>query len=160
MLVRATIYFIAHGTSGAARIRHSLRPLISRGRENYLQDSGAMRRENANPYLPSLRAQRSNPFFLSVARWIASRSLSSGAHSRDPVARNDDFGYRAQLYTTRPRGMSASAFCNGEPAISQALLDASDDAGQSAGGRCQSSRPAILNGQDFAMQQNHKISPC
>ena len=23
------------------------------------------------------------------ARWIASRSLSSGAHSRDPVARND-----------------------------------------------------------------------
>jgi len=23
--------------------------------------------------------------------WIASRSLSSGAHSRDPLARNDDF---------------------------------------------------------------------
>jgi hypothetical protein len=28
--------------------------------------------------------------FLFVARWIASRSLSSGAHSRDPLARNDD----------------------------------------------------------------------
>ena len=27
--------------------------------------------------------------FLCVATWIASRSLSSGAHSRDPVARND-----------------------------------------------------------------------
>ena len=26
---------------------------------------------------------------LLVARWIASRSLSSGAHSRDPLARND-----------------------------------------------------------------------
>ena len=26
----------AHETAGAARIRHSLRPLISRGRENYL----------------------------------------------------------------------------------------------------------------------------
>src|ERR1700738_3393587 len=25
-----------------------------------------------------------------VPRWIASRSLSSGAHSRDPLARNDD----------------------------------------------------------------------
>jgi hypothetical protein len=24
-----------------------------------------------------------------AARWIASRSLSSGAHSRDPFARND-----------------------------------------------------------------------
>jgi hypothetical protein len=29
--------------------------------------------------------------FLSAARWIAS-SLSSGAHSRDPVARNDGDG--------------------------------------------------------------------
>src|SRR5712672_3080311 len=40
---------------------------------------------------PSLRGakRRSNPFFLYAARWIASRSLSSGAHSRDPVARND-----------------------------------------------------------------------
>jgi hypothetical protein len=27
---------------------------------------------------------------LHAALWIASRSLSSGAHSRDPVARNDD----------------------------------------------------------------------
>jgi hypothetical protein len=25
-----------------------------------------------------------------VALWIASRSLSSGAHSRDPLARNDE----------------------------------------------------------------------
>src|SRR2546423_6782366 len=38
---------IAHEIAGAARIRHSLRPLISRGRENNLQTSGAMRRENA-----------------------------------------------------------------------------------------------------------------
>jgi len=33
--------------------------------------------------------RRSNPFFRYAATWIASRSLSSGAHSRDPVARND-----------------------------------------------------------------------
>src|SRR3979490_428814 len=40
---------------------------------------------------PSLRGakRRSNPCFLCAARWIASRSLSSGAHSRDPLARND-----------------------------------------------------------------------
>jgi hypothetical protein len=31
----------------------------------------------------------SNPSFPFVAAWIASRSLSSGAHSRDPLARND-----------------------------------------------------------------------
>ena len=40
---------------------------------------------------PSLRGaeRRSNPFFLCEARRIASRSLASGAHSRDPLARND-----------------------------------------------------------------------
>src|SRR6267142_2370700 len=48
---------------------------------------------------PSLRAQRSNPFFLCAARWIASRSLSSGAHSRDPLARNDG----KRTFATSPR---------------------------------------------------------
>src|SRR5437763_15691665 len=37
MLMRALLVHIAHETAGAARIRHSLRPLISRGRENNLQ---------------------------------------------------------------------------------------------------------------------------
>ncbi len=45
-----TISTIAHGIAGAARIRHSLRPLVSRGRENYLQTSGASCRENAEPH--------------------------------------------------------------------------------------------------------------
>ena len=40
----------AHEIAGAARIRHSLRPLISRGRENNLQTSGASCRENAHTY--------------------------------------------------------------------------------------------------------------
>src|ERR1700730_8592287 len=30
-----------------------------------------------------------HPSFVFAAVWIASRSLSSGAHSRDPLARND-----------------------------------------------------------------------
>jgi hypothetical protein len=34
--------------------------------------------------------RRSNPFFLFVARWIASRGLSSRARSRDPLARKDN----------------------------------------------------------------------
>jgi hypothetical protein len=33
--------------------------------------------------------QRSNPFFLFAEAWIASRSLSSGGHSADPLARKD-----------------------------------------------------------------------
>jgi hypothetical protein len=50
MLMRALFVHIAHEIAGAARIRHSLRPLISRGRENNLHTSGAMRRENAATY--------------------------------------------------------------------------------------------------------------
>jgi hypothetical protein len=38
-------------------------------------------------FKPSLRAKRSNPSFRAKKEWIASsRSLSSGAHSRDPLA--------------------------------------------------------------------------
>jgi hypothetical protein len=36
------------------------------------------------------RSGRSNPVLLSAQHWIASWSLSSGAHSRDPLARNDE----------------------------------------------------------------------
>src|SRR5206468_2881005 len=49
MLMRALLVHVAHEIAGAARIRHSLRPLFSRGRENSLQTSGAMCRENAGP---------------------------------------------------------------------------------------------------------------
>ena len=45
MLVCALLVHIAHEIAGAARIRHSLRPLSFEG-EGYLQSSGAMRREN------------------------------------------------------------------------------------------------------------------
>jgi hypothetical protein len=58
----------------------------------YWQTSGAPRREIADACVAtSLREakRRNNPFFLCCGTWIASRSLSSGAHSRDPLARND-----------------------------------------------------------------------
>jgi hypothetical protein len=47
----------------------------------------------ATPGWQSAEAPRreggSNPAFLFRQSWIASRSLSSGARSRDPLARND-----------------------------------------------------------------------
>ena len=49
MLVCISFVHVAHETAGAARIRHSLRPLIGEG-ESYLQTSGATRRENAATY--------------------------------------------------------------------------------------------------------------
>jgi hypothetical protein len=41
--------------------------------------------------LPQRHCERSEAIdsFFALSQWIASRSLSSGAHSRDPVARND-----------------------------------------------------------------------
>jgi hypothetical protein len=52
-----------------------------------------------NPKASSLRGakRRSDPSFLFAALWIASRILSSGAHSRDPLVRNDGFGRPAAI---------------------------------------------------------------
>jgi hypothetical protein len=50
MLMRALLVHVAHEIAGAARIRHSLRPLNLEG-ETILQSSGAMRREIAKVYL-------------------------------------------------------------------------------------------------------------
>src|SRR4051794_5867182 len=49
MLMCALLLPIAHETAGAARTRHSLRPLIGEGGK-YSQTSGAMRRGNAELY--------------------------------------------------------------------------------------------------------------
>src|SRR5689334_20960510 len=48
--------------------------------------------EDGTVGLSSLRGAEATKQSMSqqVARWIASRSLSSGAHSRDPLARNDE----------------------------------------------------------------------
>ena len=58
MLVCALLCAIAHETAGAARTRSSLRPPLG---ESFGQASGALRREIAKLYPPSLRAERSNP---------------------------------------------------------------------------------------------------
>jgi len=46
--------------------------------------------------------------FRSVARWIASRSLSSGAHSRDPLVRNDGKNRDLQSVTRMSNATSGS----------------------------------------------------
>jgi hypothetical protein len=54
-----------------------------------MKNSGASRRGNAEAR--HCEEQRDEAIQLSSRKesWIASRSLSSGAHSRDPLARND-----------------------------------------------------------------------
>jgi hypothetical protein len=44
---------------------------------------------SANTVIARSKATKQSSFVL-VELWIASLSLSSGAHSRDPLARNDD----------------------------------------------------------------------
>jgi hypothetical protein len=41
------------------------------------------------------RSEATKQSIFPAAKWIASRSLASGAHSRDPLARNDDKGSAA-----------------------------------------------------------------
>jgi hypothetical protein len=49
--------------------------------------------------LRGAQATKQSSFVSFNQSWIASRSLSSGAHSRDPVARNDDLA-EAHLATS------------------------------------------------------------
>jgi hypothetical protein len=59
-------------------------PRALKARDSFSQTSGASRRENAKLY--PRHCDRSDPCRNKKKEWIASRSLSSGAHSRDPVA--------------------------------------------------------------------------
>jgi hypothetical protein len=88
-----------HCTRGCGRIVRPAFPAPSDfWADVFCKTSDASRREIAKSYfeigVPSLRGatRRSNPFFFDATPWIASRSLSSGARSRDPLARNDGFG--------------------------------------------------------------------
>jgi hypothetical protein len=72
MLVRATHYSFAHGTSGAARIRHSLRPLISFGREAAANSGRSAPREceGVFGFRHCERSEAIHTFY--AAKWIAS----------------------------------------------------------------------------------------
>jgi hypothetical protein len=77
-----------------ARLRVHRAPGIPHAlcRAEDIQSSGDSRRGNAELYQRHCEEQRDEAIQLSLLpqeSWIASRSLSSSAHSRDPVARND-----------------------------------------------------------------------
>jgi hypothetical protein len=71
MLVCSFFLQFAHEIAGAARIRHSLRPLIGGG-ESYLQTSGAVCRENAKLF--PRHCERSEAIHVATKKeeWIAS----------------------------------------------------------------------------------------
>jgi hypothetical protein len=97
MLMRALSVHTAHGTAGAARIRHSLRPLFCGGCEEFQQSSGAMRRENAKVYLSFSvipgRAQREPGIHCAaefVEKWIPGlRQLAHPETTRAKFQCND-----------------------------------------------------------------------
>jgi hypothetical protein len=95
VVTNACAYLTAHAAADAPSVRHSLRPLFFEGTSTQQLGRIAPREGGgvAEIGATSLRGakRRSNPVFL-AAPWIASRSLSSGAHSRDPLARNDGAG--------------------------------------------------------------------
>ena len=73
---------IAHGTAGAACTRSSLRPPILEGKRSKARAHGAARSRSHI----QLKARVSAAIPGIVATTRMSRSLSSGAHSRDPLA--------------------------------------------------------------------------
>jgi hypothetical protein len=133
-----TSFPIAHETAGAARTRHSLRPLFFEGDTFKAKLARNARREREGVFSsfrdaplgagPESIAQQSwwiNGFRAQPCGlprndeecdtwWIASRSLSSGARSRDPVARNDGMeryptGKSAKAVQPHPEKYSAFA---------------------------------------------------
>src|SRR6185437_9333171 len=87
MLMRATSPF-AYETAGAARTRHSLRLLVYGGASLW-QELGRIRVAGMRTAVIARSEATKQSMSPRAVTWIASRSLSSGAHSRDPLARND-----------------------------------------------------------------------
>ena len=106
---------IAHGACGCRRRPAFPAPSVQE-RANEMQDSGEKHAAGMRVHVssPSLRAKRSNPALPQKESWIASsRSLSSGARSRDPLApRNDDGeGHRLHHSTAAPTGGPPGGRC-------------------------------------------------
>src|SRR5450759_5588074 len=85
-------FYFAREAAGASCARHSPRPLIGEGRTLLAKLGRIARRECEVISAVIARSEATKQSRLSTSlrqSWIASRSLSSGAHSRDPLARND-----------------------------------------------------------------------
>src|SRR5437588_5257561 len=83
---------IARETAGAASTRSSLCPLkFWRAKRRCKPRAQCAARSRSYIHVIAREAKQSN-VTSRTERWIASRSLSSGAHSRDPLARKDGRG--------------------------------------------------------------------
>jgi hypothetical protein len=102
----------AHEAAGAAGTRLSLRPLFFEAKDLAQLGRIAPRDRGRVSYAKARhceeRSDEAIHSFLCAARWITSRSLSSGAHSRDPLARNDGES-RARPRLPSPGGETLTA---------------------------------------------------
>src|SRR3954454_24437516 len=99
MLMCMFLVHVAHETAGAARIRHSLRPLNWRGREVSGKISGKSCRENANAR-PAV-----------IARSACDEAIHLSAVPRDGLLRGAC--HRARIRATRWLAMTAIGRANG-----------------------------------------------
>src|SRR5215207_3040138 len=87
-------------------------PAVSRQFVAYQPEKASLSRPVGPTFLarPSLRGALATKQSIArqADRWIASRSLSSGAHSRDPLARNDEETYVPVLATCSARAFPSS----------------------------------------------------
>src|SRR6201998_857834 len=67
-----------------------VKPIV-RPRGHGTPDENVIACDKREAFAQGSKATKQSIFF--AVRWIASRSLSSGAHSRDLLARNDDLTY-------------------------------------------------------------------
>ncbi len=100
---------IAHETAGAARIRHSLRPLTSRAK-SFQQTSGAMRRENAKAY--PRHCERSDLSAEALAKAEAIHVAAKGKNGLLRFARNDDSRSRPLPRTQQKTAEKSPPFRN------------------------------------------------
>jgi hypothetical protein len=89
LLLPVWLVFSARRAAGALGIRHSPRPLFGGWNVSRANLARKTRGGIADSYLSVIASAAKQSSFPSAAPWIASLSLSSGAHSRDPLARND-----------------------------------------------------------------------
>jgi hypothetical protein len=91
VVTNAHAFYSTCAAAGATGTRLSLRPLFSEGECSSKTRALSAQRECevVSHRHCEERSDEAIHSYSSFAAWIASQSLSSGAHSRDPLARND-----------------------------------------------------------------------
>src|ERR1700688_4083113 len=105
------LFFFAHQAAGASSARHSLRPLLEGQDVSGKPRAKNTRRDRGRVFCRHCEEQSDEAIHTSLADpRIASWSLSSGAHSRDPLARNDGGFNHTQTRNHRDRSPGTDPF--------------------------------------------------